>query len=250
MREIAAFNGSTMALAYLRLPHGVPMEYLTLIGVVIIVIGFLLKRDTIATVVVAGIATGLVAGMGPIELLSLLGEAFVNQRVATLFILTLPVVGVLERYGLKEKAVDLIRSLRRATTGSVLSLYQTIRAVAIAFSVQLGGHPQFVRPLVAPMAEGAAQAKLGTLNRKQTDTVRGASAAADNFGNFFAQNLFLGAPGVLLIVSTMAEQGYAEVTPLTVVTWSVPVAVITLLFSYLRNLRLNSVLARQGGERA
>lgn len=218
------------------------MEYLKLIGVLIIVVGFVFKRDTLATVVVAGIATGLVAGLSPLELLNLLGESFTSQRLATLFILTLPVVGICERYGLKEKAVDLIGSVKNATTGTVLSLYQTIRAVAIAFSVQLGGHPQFVRPLISPMAEGASEVKYGTLTDEQRDTIKGASASADNFGNFFAQNLFLGAPGVLLIVSTMAQQGYTEVTPLAVALWSIPVAIITLVFGIIRNALLDRSL--------
>ncbi|MDU1122983.1 MAG: DUF969 domain-containing protein, partial [Dermabacter sp.] len=210
------------------------MEYLKLIGIVIIVVGFVLKRDTLAVVVVAGLVTGLVAGLSPLELLTLLGQSFTDQRVATLFILTLPVVGICERYGLKQKAVDLIGSVKNATTGTVLSLYQLIRAVAIAFSVQLGGHPQFVRPLISPMAEGAAEAKFGSITEKQRDSIKGASAAADNFGNFFAQNLFLGAPGVLLIVSTMAEQGYTQVTPLSVALWSIPVAIATMIFGVVR----------------
>lgn len=220
------------------------MEYLKLIGVVIIVVGFLFKKDTLATVVVAGIATGLIAGLSPMELLTLLGESFTSQRVATLFILTLPVVGVCERYGLKEKAVDLIGSVKKATTGTVLSLYQTLRTVAIAFSVQLGGHPQFVRPLIAPMAEGASEAKYGSLTETQRDTIKGAAASADNFGNFFAQNLFLGAPGVLLIVTTMAEQGYEQVTPLAVAMWSIPVAIISLVFGLVRNVLLDRKLSR------
>ena len=215
------------------------MEYLKLIGIVIIVVGFVLKRDTLAVVVVAGLVTGLVAGLSPLELLNLLGQSFTDQRVATLFILTLPVVGICERYGLKQKAVDLIGSVKNATTGTVLSLYQLIRAVAIAFSVQLGGHPQFVRPLISPMAEGAAEAKFGSITEKQRDSIKGASAAADNFGNFFAQNLFLGAPGVLLIVSTMAEQGYTQVTPLSVALWSIPVAIATMIFGVVRNFLLD-----------
>ncbi|QEU12324.1 DUF969 domain-containing protein [Dermabacter vaginalis] len=215
------------------------MEYLKLIGIVIIVVGFVLKRDTLAVVVVAGVVTGLVAGLSPLELLNLLGQSFTDQRVATLFVLTLPVVGICERYGLKQKAVDLIGTVKNATTGTVLSLYQLIRAVAIAFSVQLGGHPQFVRPLISPMAEGASEAKLGSLTEKQRDSIKGGAAAADNFGNFFAQNLFLGAPGVLLIVATMAEQGYTQVTPLSVALWSIPVAVVSLVFGLVRNYILD-----------
>ena len=37
------------------------MEIIKLIGVLIVVIGFILKLDTLAVVVVAGLATGLVA---------------------------------------------------------------------------------------------------------------------------------------------------------------------------------------------
>ena len=39
------------------------MEYLKLIGIVIIVLGFALKFDVLATVLLAGLVTGIVAGM-------------------------------------------------------------------------------------------------------------------------------------------------------------------------------------------
>ena len=85
------------------------MEIIKLIGVLIVVIGFILKLDTLAVVVVAGLATGLVAGMSPMDILNTLGTAFITNRTATLFILTLPVIGLCERNGLKDKAVDFIR---------------------------------------------------------------------------------------------------------------------------------------------
>ena len=67
------------------------MEIIKLIGVLIVVIGFILKLDTLAVVVVAGLATGLGAGMSPMDILTTLGTAFITNRSATLFILTLPV---------------------------------------------------------------------------------------------------------------------------------------------------------------
>ena len=39
------------------------MEIVKLIGVLIVIAGFILKLDTLAMVVTAGLATGLVAGM-------------------------------------------------------------------------------------------------------------------------------------------------------------------------------------------
>lgn len=219
------------------------MEVLKLIGVLVVILGFALKRDTIATVVVAGVVTGLVAGMTPMEILEVLGNSFITQRTATLFVLTLPIIGISERYGLKEKAVDFIGSIKGATTGKVLSIYQSIRAAAAAFSVRLGGHPQFIRPLVNPMAQAAAVAKFGEVDDKTVDVIKGASAASENYGNFFAQNVFMGASGTLLIASTMAEQGYAEVTALNVAMWSIPIAVISVLLGIAKNFLLDRKLA-------
>ena len=219
------------------------MEVLKLIGVLVVILGFALKRDTIATVVIAGVVTGLVAGMTPMEILEVLGNSFITQRTATLFVLTLPIIGISERYGLKEKAVDFIGSIKGATSGKVLSIYQSIRAAAAAFSVRLGGHPQFIRPLVNPMAQAAAVAKFGEVDDKTVDVIKGASAASENYGNFFAQNVFMGASGTLLIASTMAEQGYAEVTALNVAMWSIPIAVISVLLGIAKNFLLDRKLA-------
>lgn len=132
------------------------MEIIKLIGVLIVVIGFILKLDTLAVVVVAGLATGLVAGMSPMDILNTLGTAFITNRTATLFILTLPVIGLCERNGLKDKAVDFIRSLKNMTTGKLIAIWQVIRTFASAFSLRIGGHPQFIRPLINPMAQAAA----------------------------------------------------------------------------------------------
>jgi len=220
------------------------LELLKLIGVVIVLIGFVLKRDTIATVVVAGVVTGFVAGMTPMEILETLGKSFITQRTATLFVLTLPVIGICERYGLKDKAVDLIRKAKAATTGRVISIYLVIRAIASAMSLRLGGHPQFVRPLINPMAQAAAVAKYGKLTEKTEDKIKGYSSASENFGNFFAQNCFMGSSGTLLIVSTLVEQGQ-NVDALQIAKMSVPVAVIAVVVGIIHNLLLDRKLSGQ-----
>ena len=225
------------------------MEALKLIGVLIVVIGFAIKFDTIATVVIAGVVTGLVAQMPVMDILDTLGKSFISNRTATLFVLTLPCIGICERYGLKEKAIDFIRGIKNATTGRVILIYQVIRTLAAAFSVRLGGHPQFVRPVVVPMAEGAAVAKYGEISDEVSDTIRGASAAAENYGNFYAQNCFMGASGTLLIVSTLVEQGF-DVTALQIATWSIPIAVISVLVGAWRDLTLDGKLAKMAGKGA
>lgn len=147
------------------------MEVIKLIGVLIVIVGFILKLDTLAVVVVAGLATGLVAGMSPMKILETLGTAFITNRTATLFILTLPVIGICERNGLKDKAVDFITSLKNATTGRLIAIWQIIRTLASAFSLRIGGHPQFIRPLINPMAQAAAVVQYGKLDEKTEDDI-------------------------------------------------------------------------------
>lgn len=225
------------------------MDAIKLIGVLIVVVGFMLKIDTITTVVLAGLVTGLVAGQSLLEVLEILGTAFISNRYATLFVLTLPAIGILERYGLKEKAVDFISSFKNATTGLILILYQSIRALSSAFSMRIGGHPTFVRPLIQPMAQAATEARYENVDEKTTEAIKGQSSAADNYGNFFAQNVFMGAAGTLLIVSTLNEQGYDEVNAANIAGWSIPIAVISVIVGAVFFLLLDRRIARNNTPR-
>ena len=224
------------------------MEVIKLIGVLIVIVGFILKLDTLAVVVVAGLATGLVAGMSPMQILDTLGTAFITNRTATLFILTLPVIGLCERNGLKDKAVDFITSLKNATTGRLIAIWQIIRTIASAFSLRIGGHPQFIRPLINPMAQAAAVVQYGKLDEKTEDAIKGMCAGSENYGNFFAQNCFMGSSGTLLIVSTLSEQGY-PVDALQIDGQSVPVAVLSVVVGVIYALIFDQILKRRFADR-
>ena len=99
------------------------MEYLKLIGIVIIVLGFALKFDVLATVLLAGLVTGIVAGMDIPHILSILGESFVSNRLMSIFLIIFPVIAIIERYGLKERAAYLIGKIKNASAGKVLAIY-------------------------------------------------------------------------------------------------------------------------------
>lgn len=217
---------------------------MSLIGILIIILGFALKLDTIAVIIFAGIVTGSVSGMSFNEILSTLGETFVNNRSMCLYLLTLPVIGLSERYGLRTKAVMLIQKAKGLSTGMLLSGYSFIRECAIGMGVTLGGHPQFVRPLISPMAEGAALAKYDNLDEKDSDKIKAHSAAADNIGNFFGQNLFMANAGVLLMVGTLETLGY-EVNPLMITKYSIPIAVIAFILFILQNYLLDRYLKKK-----
>ena len=76
------------------------MNLWILIGIVIIVVGFSLKLDVLAVVLTAGIATGIAAKMNFFEILGIIGKSFVDNRLMSIFLISLPVIAVLERYGL------------------------------------------------------------------------------------------------------------------------------------------------------
>ncbi|WP_338587929.1 DUF969 domain-containing protein [Clostridium baratii] len=215
-----------------------------LIGILIVILGFVFKIETLFTVLVAGLATGLVAGMDLNEILTVLGQSFVANRAVSLFILTLPVIGILERYGLRQRAIFLVKKLGKLTTGGVLSAYTLIRQITGALSIRISGHPQFVRPLVNPMAQAAATNKYGKIDEEDEEKIKALSAASENYGNFFGQNLFAGSSGVLLISSTLTEFSY-NVTALDVAKASIVMAVIAFLISVLQNYLYDKKMAKK-----
>ncbi|MEY8371768.1 DUF969 domain-containing protein [Aerococcaceae bacterium 50-4] len=223
------------------------MYYLPLIGILIIIIGFAMKLDTIAVVVIAGLATALVSGISATEFLVMLGEGFVNNRLVTIFILTLPMIGLAETFGLKNQAVRLINKVKGMTTGSFLTLYLLLRELAGLFSIRIGGHPQFVRPLVQPMAEAAAVSKNGEIDEKTKEEIKAQSASMENIGNFYAQNTFVASAGTLLIAGTLESLGY-EVMAIDVARASIPVAIIAFILTAIYNYAFDQKMNRKYGK--
>ena len=207
------------------------MEIIKLIGVVIIVLGFALKLDVLAVVLVAGIVTGLVSGLDFFHILEIIGTSFVNNRLMSIFLIMFPVIAIIERFGMKERAAYLIGKIKDASAGKVLSLWIVIRSLASAMNIRIGGHVQFIRPLILPMTAAAAEASKGCrLTEKEDEKVKGLSAASENYGNFFAQNCFPAASGVVLIQSGLAVAGY-DVTLSSIASASISVMIISLILT-------------------
>ena len=207
------------------------MEIIKLIGVVIIVLGFALKLDVLAVVLVAGIVTGLVSGLDFFHILEIIGTSFVNNRLMSIFLIMFPVIAIIERFGMKERAAYLIGKIKDASAGKVLSLWIVIRSLASAMNIRIGGHVQFIRPLILPMTAAAAEASKGCrLTEKEDEKVKGLSAASENYGNFFAQNCFPAASGVVLIQSGLAVAGY-DVTLSSIASASIFVMIISIILT-------------------
>lgn len=226
------------------------MEWLKLIGIIIIILGFLLKIDTIAVILIAAVVTGLVSGLDLYAILDTLGKAFVDNRLVTLFILTLPMVGLIERFGLKKQASNMIGKVKQVTSCRLLTIYLIIRELAGVASIRIGGHPQFVRPLINPMVQGALRTRYN-LNEKEIDAkdiekIKAQTSAMENYGNFFGQNLFVGAAGILLMVGTFQSLGI-KVDAVQLVLASVPISIIVFLIVWINNIRFDKYLYKKYG---
>jgi uncharacterized membrane protein len=217
---------------------------LTLSGIAIVVVGFLLRLNPLPVVAAAAIVTGLASGRDLAAVIASFGKAFNDDRYVSVAWLVLPVIGLLERYGLQERARQLIGRVRAATPGRLLLLYLILRQLTAAVGLtSLGGQATMVRPLVAPMAEGAAENRFGELSDDDRQSVRAHAAAADNIGLFFGEDIFI-AIGSILLIKGFLEQSGIVVSPLDLSVWAIPSALAALLIHGARLLLLDRRLRR------
>jgi uncharacterized membrane protein len=217
---------------------------LPLVGILIVIVGFALRVNALLVVTVAGIATGMASGQSFLDVVAAFGKAFVDSRYIAIVWLALPVIGLAERSGLKERSREVISSIRAATAGRVLLVYLALRQVTSALGlVSLGGHAQMVRPLVAPMAEGAAENTHGTLPDETRDRIKAMAAGADNVGMFFGEDVFV-AIGSILLIRGFLEQNGIIVEPLQLARWAIPTALVAFVVHGTRLLRFDRRLAR------
>ena len=227
------------------------INYWPLLGVVVVVAGFAARRNPVLVVVVAGLVSGVAARMTPLDLLALLGRSFVENRFLLLFVLTLPVIGLLERHGLRERARSWIVSLRGLTLPRFLISYLGLRQLlSMCGLTHVAGHVQTVRPLVAPMSEAAAERSLGPLDDAERARVRARAAATDNVGLFFGEDVFIAFGGVLLIQGFYASNGI-ELEALEIALWALPTAIAAFIVHstnlYLLQRRLERARIARGG---
>jgi len=266
-------------------------DLLKLIGVAIVVIGVALRLRTTLVVVVAALVTGLVAELplfshegffqrlpyltkpGQTGIINTLGRAFADNRLITLFIITLPAIGLAERYGLQEQAANLIRKIRAATVGRLQIVYQLFRVLHGFMGIRLNGHPVFVRPLIFPMSVGAAQASgstpraapsgsitmddplataSGSVPRaapsgpitmddplatargtESIERIKAANAAAENYGNFYGQNLSPVQAGILLVYGVMQGLGFT-VGVWDLVKYTIPIVAASIILAIIQ----------------
>lgn len=219
------------------------MEYLKLIGIVIVIVGFAIKLDSILIIFLAAVSTALVGGLGINGLLENLGSNFVANRSMAVFIMILLVTGTLERNGLREAAADFIRKFKNVTVGKLVCIYGVMRSFFGAFNVGIGGVAGFIRPVLLPMAEGTIAEEDQAADEDYIDEIKGMASAMENITWFFFQVLFVGGAGGLLVQNTLRGLGY-EVELIDLAKVEIPVAltalVIACIYFLLKDKRLRA----------
>ena len=223
---------------------------IALLGIVVIIAGFLIGVNPLLVIAVAVLVTGWSSGIDLVHIVGVFGHAFNDARYVSVVFVVLPVIGLLERAGLQERARTLIAGLRGATVGRLLFIYMLFRQgmSSLGLAQAVGGQAQVVRPLLAPMAEAAAEKEAGgPLPDKTRFLIRAHAAAVDNIGAFFGEDIFLSLGSVLLIKGFLDANGIV-VQPLAISMWGVPTAILAAVIHGVRLWLLDRRL-RRGGEK-
>jgi uncharacterized membrane protein len=221
------------------------VNYWPLLGILIVVIGFVARFNPVAVVVAAGLASGLLAGKSIGDLLALLGESFVSNRALLLFALTLPAIGVLERAGLREHVHAWILRMRGMTLARLLIGYLGLRQLLSMIGLtNVAGHAQTVRPLLAPMSEAAAEKTVGAIDEATRQRLLAMDAATDNVGLFFGEDVFVAIGAVLLIQGFYAQNGIV-LEPLHIALWALPTAFAAFVIHSIRIALFQRALRRR-----
>jgi uncharacterized membrane protein len=224
-----------------------------LLGIAVIVAGFMLRFNPLLVIMASVLTTGLAAGLDPVAIVSAFGKAFNDTRYVSIVWIVLPVIGLLEAFGLQERAKAVIGGLKGATVGRLLTGYLLLRQATAAMGLtSVAGHAQTVRPLVAPMAQAAAETQAGEISEAEREEIKAWSAATDNVGLFFGEDIFLAIGSILLIVGLLDQYGI-HLQPFQLSVWAIPTAIAAFLIHGFRLWRLDrrvSARPAPGGESA
>jgi len=213
---------------------------LVLAGIAVIVAGFLLRFNPLLVVAASALVTGLAAGLDPLKILAVFGKAYNDNRFISAVYVVLPVIGLLERFGLQARARAIVTGLKGASAGRVLLGYLVFRQVTAALGlVSVAGPAQTVRPLIAPMASAAA-------DPADEEEVKAMAAATDNVGLFFGEDIFIAIGSILLMQGILKGYGFA-VEPFQLAIWAVPTAIAAFAVHGLRLILLDRRVRQRTG---
>ena len=217
---------------------------LSLLGVVVVIIGFALKLEPIAIIFVSAIVTAICGGINVVDLLTTVGSTFVANRNQLITIILMILTGTLERNGLKEAGAELIKKAKGLTTGMLIAIWGVLDQIFIIFKIPIGGIPSYVRPILMPMTLGIIESKGYEVAPEHEETIKALYGKDYNMSNFFGQCLFAANSSVLLIQSTLATVG-VEVDVMQIVVVQIPIALFAMFINAAQTLIVDGRMVKK-----
>ena len=210
---------------------------LSLLGVLVVIVGFALKLEPIAIIFVSAAVTAVCGQIPLTELLETVGSTFVANRTQLITLILMILTGTLERNGLKEAGAELIRKLKGLSTGMLMAVWGVAHELFIIFKIPIGSIPAYVRPILMPMT-------VGIVAPEHEETMKALYGMHYNVGNFFGQCCFAANASVLLIQSTLANIGY-EVDVMQIVRVQIPVAAMAMVMAAVYTLVVDTRMSKK-----
>lgn len=217
---------------------------LSLIGVIVVIVGFALRLEPIAIIVVSAVVTAICGQIGPEEMFTIVGNNFVWNRNQVVLIILMILTGSLEKNGLKEAGANLVRKIKGLTSGMLIVFYGVLYEIAVIFKIPFGGYAAYVRPIMMPMTIGTIEAKGEEVTEEHEEVMKTMYLKSENMGNFFGQLLFVANAGVLLIQSTLAGIGY-EVDVSKIAMVQIPVAVFAFVVNGVQSVLVDRKMVKK-----
>ncbi len=221
---------------------------LVLIGILIIIAGFMLRFNPLLVIMVSALATGSPRGSTSPRSSPHSARRSTTTATSPSSVIVLPVIGLLEVYGLQATRPDADRPHERARrSGRLLTGYLLLRQATAAVGLtSVAGHPQTVRPArrrrwpKPPPRPGTTR-----FTDDQREEAKAFSAATDNIGLFFGEDIFLAIGSILLMKGVLEGYGY-QIEPLHLSLWAIPTAIAAFVIHAFRLRRLEQRMKKQG----
>ena len=215
---------------------------LSLLGVVVVVIGFAMKMQPITIISISALVTAVCGQIPMEEFVTIIGKSFTANRTQLVALIAMVLTGSLERNGLRIAGAELIKNVKGLTSSMLISVWCVLSHLFIIFKIPIGGINSYVRPILMPMTIGAIEAKGYEPTPEHVETIKALYGANQNLANFFGQCMFPTAAAVLLIQSIIVG---VTVDVMQIILVQLPVAVFAIFVNAGQAYIVNNMMMKR-----
>ena len=215
---------------------------LSLLGVVVVVIGFAMKMQPITIISISALVTAVCGQIPMEEFVTIIGKSFTANRTQLVALIAMVLTGSLERNGLRIAGAELIKNVKGLTSSMLISVWCVLSHLFI--KIPIGGINSYVRPILMPMTIGTIEAKGYEPTPEHVETIKALYGANQNLANFFGQCMFPTAAAVLLIQSIIASVG-VTVDVMQIILVQLPVAVFAIFVNAGQAYIVNNMMMKR-----